>query len=139
MNSFTIILRISVSFTARSFRRFRPDGAAEVIGLLQCRITRRHHPPRVPAQMRASADEPPAPVGQPCSTNSQEAFSGPQQQARACERRRARLAELGFATLEAYLQDRSVGRGWSVRRLCAELGAGHEWIDTQLQQVGLRD
>jgi hypothetical protein len=58
------------------------------------------------------------------------AASGPRQQARAVERRRARLAELGFTAPEAYLQDRSVRRGWSVRRLCAELGVGHGWLDS---------
>jgi hypothetical protein len=65
---------------------------------------------------------------------------GPRAQVRAAQQRRqARLAELGFAGIEGYLRDRYVGRGWSVRRLCDELGAGHQWIDTQLQQLGLRD
>jgi AraC-like DNA-binding protein len=67
------------------------------------------------------------------------AASGPQQPARASQRRRARLAGLGFAGLEEYLQDRCVGRGWSVRRLCAELGVGHAWIGKQLHRLGLRD
>jgi hypothetical protein len=54
------------------------------------------------------------------------AARGPQQETRAVEQRRqARLAELGFAALDEYLRDRYVGRGWSVRRLDAELGVGH--------------
>jgi hypothetical protein len=62
-----------------------------------------------------------------------------QQQARAVQQRRqARLAELGFAALDEYLQDRHVGRGWSVRRLCAEPGVGHGWMDEQLTRLGLR-
>ncbi len=66
--------------------------------------------------------------------------NGPTKQARAVQQRRqARLAELGFAALEDYLRDRYVGRGWSVRRLCAELGVGHQWIATQLDQLGLRE
>jgi hypothetical protein len=64
------------------------------------------------------------------------AANGPKQQARAAQRRQARLAELGFEGLGEYLRDRYVGRGWSLRRLCAELGAGHEWVDRQLQRLG---
>ena len=67
------------------------------------------------------------------------AASGPDHQVGAAQRRRARLAELGFAGLEAYLQDRSVGRGWPVRRLGAELQVGHEWLIRQLTRLGLRD
>jgi hypothetical protein len=64
---------------------------------------------------------------------------GPQAQARAAQQRRqARLLELGFAGIEGYLRDRSVGRGWSVRRLCAELGVGHGWLDAQLARLRLR-
>jgi len=48
------------------------------------------------------------------------AANGPRKQAQAVQQRRqARLAELGFEGLETYLQDRSVIRGWPVRRLCA--------------------
>ncbi|HEV8651624.1 MAG TPA: hypothetical protein VG276_20080 [Actinomycetes bacterium] len=36
-------------------------------------------------------------------------------------RRAARLAELGFADLAAYLQARYVEQGWSVKRMRAEL------------------
>ncbi len=69
-----------------------------------------------------------------------QAASGPQKQLRAVQQRcHARLAQLGFEGLEAYLRDRSAGRGWSVRRLCAELGVGHGWLDTQLHRLGLRD
>jgi hypothetical protein len=67
---------------------------------------------------------------QPADPSSRPARSGSAAQ--------ARLAELGFATLEAYLQDRYVRRGWSVRRLCAELGVGYRWMATQLHQLGLR-
>jgi hypothetical protein len=67
-----------------------------------------------------------------------DAAGGPKQQARAAQRRQARLAELGFPGLEEYLQDRCVGRGWSVRRLGAELGVGHGWLDGQLARLGLR-
>jgi AraC-like DNA-binding protein len=66
------------------------------------------------------------------------AASGPRQQARAAQRRQARLAELGFATLEDYLRDRHVRGGWSVRRLGAELGVGHGWLEGQLRRLGLR-
>jgi hypothetical protein len=46
------------------------------------------------------------------------------------------LAELGFAELHEYLRDRCVGRGWSVRRLYAELGVSHGWLDQQLTRLG---
>jgi hypothetical protein len=64
---------------------------------------------------------------------------GPTTQPRVVERRRrARLVELGFAEVDDYLRDRYVRRGWSVRRLGAELGAGHGWVDKQLRRLGLR-
>jgi lambda repressor-like predicted transcriptional regulator len=67
------------------------------------------------------------------------AAMGPKWQARAVQQRcQARLAELGFAALEAYLQDRYVSRGWSVRRLCVELGVSHGRLDQELTQLGLR-
>jgi AraC-like DNA-binding protein len=67
------------------------------------------------------------------------AASGPKLQAQAVQRRcQARLAQLGFAGLEAYLQDRYVGRGWSVRQLCAELGVSQGWLRQQLRRLGLR-
>jgi hypothetical protein len=67
------------------------------------------------------------------------AASGPTTQARAVRQRcQARLAELGFVELEEYLRDRSVGRAWSVRRLCAELGDSQGWLRLQLTQLGLR-
>jgi hypothetical protein len=67
------------------------------------------------------------------------AASGPQEQARVVQQRcQARLAELGFEGLEEYLQDRYVTRGWSVRRLCAELDVSHGWLDQQLSRLGLR-
>jgi hypothetical protein len=65
--------------------------------------------------------------------------SGPTRQSRTVQERcQARLAELGFVGLEAYLRDRYAGRGWSVRRLCAELGVGHGWLDEQFRRLGLR-
>jgi len=68
------------------------------------------------------------------------AANGPRKQSRAVgQRRQARLAELGFATLDAYLRDRHVERGWPVRRLCAELGVGHEWLGKQLHRLGPND
>jgi AraC-like DNA-binding protein len=68
------------------------------------------------------------------------AASGPPRQARAVQRRcQARLAELGFAGLEEYLRDRCVGQGWSVRRICAELGVSQGWLSQQLTGLGLRD
>ncbi len=67
------------------------------------------------------------------------AASGPHMQARVVQQRcQARLVELGFEGLEAYLRDRYARRGWSVRRLCAELGVGHGWLDAQLARLGLR-
>ncbi len=68
-----------------------------------------------------------------------QATSGPKQQAQTVQwLRQARLAELGFTGVDDYLKDRCVGRGWSVRRLCAELGVGHGWLDQQLARLGLR-
>jgi hypothetical protein len=67
------------------------------------------------------------------------AARGPKVQAWAVQQRcQARLAELGFAALEAYLQDRYVRRGWSGRRLGAELGMSRGWLDQQLTRIGLR-
>ncbi len=64
---------------------------------------------------------------------------GPAKQAQAVQQRRqARLTELGFADLEEYVRDRYLTRGWSLRRLCAELGVGYDWLDQQLTQLGLR-
>jgi hypothetical protein len=66
------------------------------------------------------------------------AAAGPARQARAVQQRcQARLAELGFAGLEEYVQDRYFIRGWSRRRLCAELGVGYGWLDRQLDRLGL--
>jgi hypothetical protein len=60
-------------------------------------------------------------------------------EAQAVQRRcQARLAELGFAGLEEYLRDRYVTQGWSVRRLCAELGVSQGWLRQQLRRLGLR-
>ncbi len=50
----------------------------------------------------------------------------------------ARLAELGFADLAAYLRARQVAQGWSVRRMRAELGVGRRWLVGELARLGLR-
>jgi hypothetical protein len=64
---------------------------------------------------------------------------GPTEQARAVQQRRqARLTELGFTSLEEYVQDRYLTGGWPRRRLCAELGVGYVWLDQQLTRLGLR-
>lgn len=53
-------------------------------------------------------------------------------------RRTARLAELSFPDLAAYLQRRLVEQGWSVRRMRAELGVGRHWLVAELAGLGLR-
>jgi len=53
------------------------------------------------------------------------------------ERRRARLAELGFDSLEAYLQVRLVEQGWSVKRMRAELRVGIAWLRQELARLDL--
>jgi transposase len=49
----------------------------------------------------------------------------------AARRRQARLAELGFDDLAGYLADR-VGRGWSLRRVRAELHVNAAWLRAQV-------
>jgi hypothetical protein len=53
-------------------------------------------------------------------------------------RRAARLAELGFADLAAYLKARHVEQGWSVKRMRAELWVGRRWLVGELARLGLR-
>jgi hypothetical protein len=53
-------------------------------------------------------------------------------------RRTARLAELGFADLAAYLRARHVEQGWSVKRMRAELRVGRGWLVGELARLGLR-
>jgi hypothetical protein len=53
-------------------------------------------------------------------------------------RRAARLAELGFADLAAYLRTRQVEQGWSVKQMRAELGVGRRWLVGELARLGLR-
>jgi len=53
-------------------------------------------------------------------------------------RRTARLVELGFADLAAYLRARHVEQGWPVRRMRAELGVGRAWLVGELGRLGLR-
>jgi len=47
-------------------------------------------------------------------------------------KRQARLAGLGFADMEEYLR---VGRGWSLRRMLAELHVGSVWLKRQMSQL----
>jgi hypothetical protein len=51
---------------------------------------------------------------------------------------RARLAELGFADLAAYLKARHAEQGWSLKRMRAELGVGRRWLVGELTRLGLR-
>jgi len=53
-------------------------------------------------------------------------------------RRAARLAELGFADLAAYLQERYGVQRWSVKRMRAELRVGRGWLVGELARLGLR-
>jgi len=53
-------------------------------------------------------------------------------------RRAARLAELGFGDLAAYLKARHVEQGWSVKRMRAELRVGRRWLVGELARLGLR-
>jgi hypothetical protein len=53
-------------------------------------------------------------------------------------RRAARLAELGFQDLAAYLRARHVEQGWSVKRMRAELRVGRRWLVGELRRLGLR-
>jgi hypothetical protein len=53
-------------------------------------------------------------------------------------RRTERLAELGFQDLATYLQRRHVERGWSVRRMRAELRVGRCWLVAELARLGMR-
>ncbi|SRR6266567_3727255 len=53
-------------------------------------------------------------------------------------RRAARLAELGFADLAAYLEARYVVQGWPIKRMRAELGVGRNWLVAQMARLGLR-
>jgi hypothetical protein len=53
-------------------------------------------------------------------------------------RRAARLAELGFQDLAAYLKARQVAQGWSVKRMRVELHVGRRWLVGELARLGLR-
>jgi hypothetical protein len=53
-------------------------------------------------------------------------------------RRAARLAELGFQDLAAYLQARHVGQGWSIKRMRAELRVGRQWLVGEMTRLRLR-
>jgi AraC-like DNA-binding protein len=53
-------------------------------------------------------------------------------------RRAARLAELGFGDLAAYLGTRYVVQGWSINRMRAELQVGRNWLVDQMARLGLR-
>jgi hypothetical protein len=59
------------------------------------------------------------------------------QRQRACwaTKRQARLAGLGFASVEEYLRVRRVGQGWSLRRMLAELRVGSAWLKGQMDRL----
>jgi hypothetical protein len=64
------------------------------------------------------------------------AAAGQQVQRRSWQARRAaRLAQLGFDSLEAYLRTR-LGQGWSVKWMRAELRVGIAWLRQELGQLG---
>ncbi len=50
-------------------------------------------------------------------------------------KRQARLAGLGFASVEEYLRVRRVGQGWSLRRMLTELRVGSAWLKGQMDQL----
>jgi transposase len=52
-------------------------------------------------------------------------------------KRQARLAGLGFADVEGYLQLRRVEQGWSLRRMLAELQVGSSWLKDQMHRLGI--
>jgi hypothetical protein len=52
-------------------------------------------------------------------------------------RRQVRMRALGFVDLGAYLADRYVGRGWSLRRVRAELRVSAAWLRAELVRRGI--
>jgi hypothetical protein len=52
-------------------------------------------------------------------------------------KRQARLAGLGFASVEEYLRVRRVEQGWSLRRMLAELQVGPAWLKDQLHRLDI--
>ncbi len=52
-------------------------------------------------------------------------------------KRQARLAELGFASVEEYLRVRRVEQGWSLRRMLAELQVGPAWLKDKMHRLGI--
>jgi hypothetical protein len=59
------------------------------------------------------------------------------QAALAARRRQVRVVELGFTDLAGYLADRVGGRGWSQRRVVAELEVGKAWLRREAAGLGL--
>jgi hypothetical protein len=61
------------------------------------------------------------------------------QRQRSCwaAKRQARLASLGFASVEAYLRVRRVEQGWSLRRMLAELHVAPGWLKDQMHRLGI--
>ncbi len=57
--------------------------------------------------------------------------------ARWAATRQARLAELGFGDLTAYLHARHVQQGWSIRRMRAELRVDRAWLETGMDRLGI--
>jgi AraC-like DNA-binding protein len=54
------------------------------------------------------------------------------------ERIAARVAELGFADVRAYLEDRLLEREWLLADVAAELGADRRTIRRLMQQAGVK-
>jgi hypothetical protein len=50
-------------------------------------------------------------------------------------KRQARLAELGFASVEEYLRVRRVEQGWSLRRMLTELQVGSACLKDQMHRL----
>ncbi len=57
--------------------------------------------------------------------------------ARWAAKRQARLAELGFADMDGYLQARRAQQGWSLRRMRAELRVRRAWLEGELDRLGM--
>jgi DNA-binding NtrC family response regulator len=49
-----------------------------------------------------------------------------------------RAAQLGPATLQAYLADRVIQRGWALVQVASELGANRDTVRERLNAYGLR-
>ena len=52
-------------------------------------------------------------------------------------KRQARLAGLGFASVEGYLRVRRVEQAWSLRRMLTELRVGSVWLKRQMHRLSI--